>query len=251
MPQCCSISEVVLYADDTTITSCSVNENTQFSSDVKNVKKWFDQNCLTINENKCMIMLFGRNKKAKYLDSVSKDVQIKDQCKYLGNNFDKLMKFTYHCKKDAKKIATFSGVAYRARNYFTKNQLLIFYNAYVKSTMEYGLLIYGNTYKTHLDEIYKMQKIICKAIFFKRKTDVIRNIMTKYHLLTVYEVFANNIFKFMFDELRKPESTYLKLDSLSNHCETRRVSHKLLPVPNSKNIKNSLRIKVIVAYNFE
>ena len=54
----------------------------------------------------------------------------------------------------------------------------------------------------------------------------------------------------MFDELRKPESAYLKLDSLSNHRETRTVSHKLLPVPNSKNIKNSLRIKVIVAYNF-
>ena len=54
----------------------------------------------------------------------------------------------------------------------------------------------------------------------------------------------------MFDELRKPDSTYLKLDSLSYHRETRRVSQKLLSVLNSKNIKNSLRIKVIVAYNF-
>ena len=145
MPQCCSNSEVVLYADDTTITSCSVNENTKFSSDVKNVKKWFDQNCLTINENKCMLMPFGHNKKAKHLDGVFKDVQIKDQCIYLGITFDKSMKFTYHCKKVAKKLATFSAVAYRARNFFTKNQLLIFYNAYEKSTIEYGLLIYGNT----------------------------------------------------------------------------------------------------------
>ena len=54
----------------------------------------------------------------------------------------------------------------------------------------------------------------------------------------------------MFDELRKPDSTYLKLDSLSHHRETRRVSQKLLSVHNAKNIKNSLRIKVIVAYNF-
>ena len=54
----------------------------------------------------------------------------------------------------------------------------------------------------------------------------------------------------MFDELRQPESAYLKLNSLSNHRELRRVSHKLLSVPNSKNNKNSLRIKVIVAYNF-
>ena len=41
----------------------------------------------------------------------------------------------------------------------------------------------------------------------------------------------------MFDELRKPESAYLKLDSLSNHRDTRSVSHKLLPVPNSKTLK--------------
>ena len=130
------------------------------------------------------------------------------------------------------------------------NQMLTFYNAYVKSRIEYGLLIYGNFYMTHLDEIYKMQKRIYRAIFFKRKTDVIKNIMTKYHLLTVYYFFANNILKFMFEELRKPKSAHLKLDLLNNHHETRRVSHELLPVPNSKNIKNSLRIKVIVAYIF-
>ena len=54
----------------------------------------------------------------------------------------------------------------------------------------------------------------------------------------------------MFDELRKPDSAYFKLYLLRNHRETRRVSHNFLPIPNSKNIKNSLRIKVIVAYNF-
>ena len=128
--------------------------------------------------------------------------------------------------------------------------MLTFYNAYVKSTLEYGLLINGNLFKTHLDKIYKMQKRICRAIFFKRKTDAIRNIMTKYHLLTLNELFANNIFKFMFDEFRKPESVYLKLDSLSNHRETRSLAKTFTCTQLKKNIKNSLRIKVNVAYNF-
>ena len=96
MPQCCSNSEVVLYADDFNITLCLVNKNAKFSSDVKNIEKWFDQNCLTINENKCKLMPFGRNKKAKHLDGVFKDVQIDDECIYFGFNFDKSMKFTYH-----------------------------------------------------------------------------------------------------------------------------------------------------------
>ena len=61
-------------------------------------------------------------------------------------------------KKLAKKLAKFSGVAYSARIYFTKNQISTFYNADVKSTIEYGLLIYGNTYRTHIDEIHKMEQ---------------------------------------------------------------------------------------------
>ena len=111
--------------------------------------------------------------------------------------FDKSMKFRYHCKKDAKKLATILGVAYSARNFVTKNQLLTFYNAYMTSTIEYGLLIYGNIYKTHLDEIFKMQKKNKQGHFLKRKMDAIRNIMTKFNLLTVYELFDNKIFKFV------------------------------------------------------
>ena len=71
-------------------------------------------------------MPLGRNRKAKYLDGVFKDVQVKNECNCLGINFDKSMKFWYHCKKVAKKLAKLLGVAYRARNYFTKNQMLIF-----------------------------------------------------------------------------------------------------------------------------
>ena len=44
-------------------------------------------------------------------------------------------------------------------------------------------------------------------------------------------------------------SRLIKLDSLSNHRDTG-IVHKRSPVPNSKNLENSLRIEVIMAYNF-
>ena len=43
--------------------------------------------------------------------------------------------------------------------------------------------------------------------------------MKNHHLLTVYELFANNVSEFTFHELRKPESAYKKLCSLSKHRE--------------------------------
>ena len=67
------------------------------------------------------------------------------------------MKFTT-VKKVAKKLEKFLVVAYRARNFLTKNQMITFYNAYLKPKIGNGLLIYGNTYNTHLNEIYKTQK---------------------------------------------------------------------------------------------
>ena len=51
-----------------------------------------------------------------------------------------------------------------------KSQMLTIYNVFLKSTIEYGLLFYRNTYKTHINEIYKVQRRICRVIYFERKT---------------------------------------------------------------------------------
>ena len=69
--------------------------------------------------------------------------------------------------------------------------------------------------------------------------------MKNHHLLTVYELFAKNVSEFTFHELRKPESAYKKLCSLSKH----RKNNTNLLEPISKNLNSSLLIKVIIENN--
>ena len=57
---------------------------------------------------------------------------------------------------------------------FHKSQILTFYNAYEKSTIEYGLSIYGSTYETHFDDFCKMLKKYVGPLSFKRKADAFR-----------------------------------------------------------------------------
>ena len=59
---------------------------------------------------------------------------------------------------------------------------------------------------THRDEIYKIDANEIsheKGYFCQRKTDVVSMIMTKHSCR--YDFSANNDFKFMFHELRKPD----------------------------------------------
>ena len=74
-------------------------------------------------------------------------------------------------------MARFLGIVYKARLYFSKPQLLQFYTSYVKSVIPQWILVYGNTYKTHLKEIHKFQKSIMRTIYFKKKSEPVREIM--------------------------------------------------------------------------
>ena len=68
-------------------------------------------------------------------------------------------------------MSKFCGVSYKARYYFTKNQLLLFYESYAKSVITYGLIVYGFTTKTNLNKIFNLQKKFFRAIFLKQNFD--------------------------------------------------------------------------------
>ena len=84
---------------------------------------------------------------------------------FLGKN---VLNYKSHVRKIAKQMSKFCGVFYKARYYFTKNQLLHFYESYAKSVINYGLIAYGCTTKTNLNEIFNLQKrIFLTEILFR------------------------------------------------------------------------------------
>lgn len=147
----------------------------------------------------------------------------------------------------------FCGVTYKARYYFSRKQLLRFYNAYINSRISYGILIYGNTTKTHLTEILKVQKRILRAIFFKRPSDSMQKIIDEFKIPTVFDLLIREIINLVFLHLRGQYP--LKILNNSHQTERRitRQSIKGLMVPISAKTeakRKSIEVKSLKAYNF-
>ena len=122
--------------------------------------------------------------------------------KCLGIFVDKKLTFKFHIEHVCKKLTNFCGIVWKARYVFSKQQMLRFYKACENLTITYEILLYGNTSQSHLSEIMKLQKRILRAIFFKRRYESIKEIMDENKLLTVFDLYFFEMFKYLFMELR-------------------------------------------------
>ena len=135
---------------------------------------------------------------------------------------------------------------------FPRNCLLMFYNSYAKTLINYGIIAYGATAKTNLSEIEMAQRRIMRAIFVKKKMDSITDVLREKGILTVYELYLAELLKELFRQLRlEAPNTYLPETLESNSTKTRGKTKGLLPsiyrtLTKKKSLANGLR----KAYNW-
>ena len=95
LPKIAEGSEVVLFADDTTICNAEKNCCDSFDSWLNKVDKWFKTNRLCVNPGKTQIKKFGKNFSKVFL-ALGTTVQITNVCKCLGIFVDKKLTFKFH-----------------------------------------------------------------------------------------------------------------------------------------------------------
>ena len=89
------------------------------------------------------------------------------ETKYLGIIIVKNLTFKSHIEKIDNKLQKFNGILYKTRDYFSKRQLLMFYDAYAKSIIENGILIHGSASKSDSETMHIIQKRILRTILWK------------------------------------------------------------------------------------
>ena len=132
------------------------------------ISDWMTRNKLTINIDKCEVMCFGSGNPPP-LKIKDTTIQCKISCKYLGLHIDKWLRFNQHIEYLVKKLNKFCGLIYRIRHMFPRYCLLMFYNSYAKSLINYGIIAYSATAKTNLSKNEMAQRRIMRTIFFKKK----------------------------------------------------------------------------------
>ena len=122
LPKIAEGSEVVRFADDTTICNAEKNCCDSFDSSLNKVDRWFKTNGLCVNPGKTQIMKFGKNFSKNYF-AFGTTVQIANVRKYLGIFVDKKLSFKFHIEHVCKKLTKFCGIVWKARYVFSTKHM--------------------------------------------------------------------------------------------------------------------------------
>ena len=123
--------------------------------------------------------------------------------KNLGVRIDKELKFTDLINRVSKRFQKQLVFVSTLRHFVSKVVTLLHCNLYIKLVIQYGILVYAGTYKTHLNKIASMQRKLLRLVFFKRRTGI----------LCVAQLHVYEIMKFAFrrrDAYRAFEQSILK-----------------------------------------
>ena len=190
------------------------------------------------NRSKNCKLLNAGNNRLSTITFASQKIENILETKYLGIIIDKNVTFKNHIEKFANKLRKCNGILYKTRDYFSKRLFLMFYGAYAKSLIEYGISIYGKASKSQLETIHITQKWILRTILRKKFFDWTQEQHIKNKIYSVYELYAAHLFKEVFIQIR--DDSPMKLFDLDEmHCvrKTRRTAANILPTISFKTKK--------------
>ena len=93
---------------------------------------------------------------------------LSDRTQYVPKKWNQLLdenlSWKYHHGELSKKLARTCGILFRIRNLLTSESLICIYNALFMSFLQYGITVWGQTYDSYLEPIFKLQKKAVVAI---------------------------------------------------------------------------------------
>ena len=162
--------------------------------------------------------------------------------------FDNKLTFREHIEYITKNMNKFCGLVYKVRHLYPMKCLLSFYNAYARSLISYGLLVYGSAAKTNLEMLENAQIKIIRAIFFKQKQHSLKDIIDDYHIHTVFDLYVLEVLKEVFKQNRIETPLHLlQIEKEQTRLKTRLSEIGLSPtaycrtVTKQKSIENTFR----------
>ena len=138
-------TDICNYADDTTIYVCGHELEHIVSSletDAQKLSKWFLDNCMKLNPDKCHLLIFGEKNTDVSVQIGATTITESGEEKLLGVKLDKKLDFKNHvntlCKKAGQKLHALARIS----NYVDVEKLRTMMNAFVVSQFGYCPLVW-------------------------------------------------------------------------------------------------------------
>ena len=243
-----SLFDVILFADDTTLLYSHpdiASQNDIINNELQEICNWFQANKLSVNASKTNYMVLGTQyNTAKYtdvnltcstdsqndsfnnLDKRTLDIKLDGvslqkvkSTKFLGVIIDENLTWKYHIDAISKTISRNTGMLSKLKYYLPENILYSLYCTLILPYINYGVLIWGNTYETYLNKILRLQKWAIRTISNSHYRTHTGPLFKKYNVLNIHDTFKLNLGSFMYkhqtDQLPNIFSNYF-----TKHVET-------------------------------
>ena len=232
LPRACQILLSYLFADDNTclIAASTLHELLSIANvEVDLLLQWYNSNCLVIHPAKTKCFIFRPPRTALALNTdihnrlylpiflnmnnplennISKIIPIniiteKDpeetSSRLLGVLIDEKLNFKDHFKYLHGKIARAVFSLRIMKHILDKRHLKLLYNSYLKSSLEYGCILFTTATKTTIKPISILQKkairLICNVGYREHTAILFKN----EKILRFEDIISYNICRFMFD----------------------------------------------------
>jgi exonuclease III len=193
-------NNIVLYADDTSLTITDTNRDDffyQINKMLKELDNWFDANLLKLNFHKTHYMEFKTRKQLNYNVQVlhnSNCIINASVTKFLGLLIDETLTWNQHVQQLIKKMTTASYALRSVKHSLPIETLKIIYYASVHSIMSYGIIFWGTA--TGANKVFLTQKKILKIIYNIRPRDSSREIFKQNQIFTLYSQYIYSLLLF-------------------------------------------------------
>jgi hypothetical protein len=233
-----SSARIRLFADDTNIFMFSKNLDElcdNCNKVLEDVSDWMLANKLSINVDKTNYALFTPSGKWQDVNNVNKinlllngnHIAKATSVKYLGIFIDEDLKWTEHIKHVCNSIKKYTGIFYKIRYKLPQTCLKNLYFATVYPLIQYGIELYANTNKTHLNDLLILNNKMLRILQFQSNTSSVRELYHVYNSLQIEYLHEYKLLIFMhrfFNERQSlPEifQDYFALNSTIHNHNTR------------------------------
>ena len=247
-------STVQLFADDTCLLLSNICKKTlqdEAKTELENLHLWMDANKLTLNLSKSNVMLINSKlrDKGKFdnIKTKKSEICITSTVKYLGIYIDEELNFKYHITSIVAKISRGVGILYKIKNFLPTSTLLCVYYSHVHTHLSYGIIIWGSTYKSHLEKLTSLQNKAIRAVGGAGWNESSSPLYYKFKVLKFHDIYKYELAKFMHHVQNKTLPTpLLKIfDDVKNdlNLNTRSRTQEKLKVPFFKSSRTQKSVK--------
>ena len=153
------------FADDTTLFATGPNLTDlvcTINTELNHINTWINLNKLSLNVSKTNYMILSSARK-KYDPSNSvlhfggQIIQRVESTKFIGVIIDDFLAWKLHIDHICCKASKGIGIIRKARQVLNGQSLLTLYHALLKPHFTYCVMVWGITYKTHLQKLNVIQ----------------------------------------------------------------------------------------------